>query len=329
MKKNNMLRRTLLVLVAAALLMSSFAGAALAASYVQTTGNRVNVRSGPGTGYKALYTLVKGEEVEYLGSSTDSKGNTWYKIQYYSYGTGWIHSQYGKVVERGYVQASGGDVNVRSTPSLNGSDLTTMKNGQKADYLGQTSTDDRGVIWYKVSFNGYTGWVSSRYSKLVNDSSVTLPDFNFSYGYVKVTGNTVNVRKSPSLNGADLTTLKKGATVTYLGQTSTDDRGVVWYKVDVNGSTGWISSRYSELTNTASSALPDFRPVTKYVKADEGDCNIRNTPSLSGKDLGTMKRGQSAEYLNQSSTDDRGVVWYKISYNGVTGWVSSRYSSIV
>ena len=41
-----------------------------------------------------------------------------------------------------------------------------MKKGQTASYLGSTKKDARGVAWYKVSFNGRTGWVSSRYGKL-------------------------------------------------------------------------------------------------------------------------------------------------------------------
>lgn len=324
------IKRLAMVLLAV-LLIAASATTALAASYVEATGTRVNVRSGPGSSYSDLYTMVKGEKLEYLGSAKDSSGATWYKIQYYSYGTGWVHSQYARIIEENsYVQASGGKTYLRTAPNLNGSILSTLQDGQKAEYLNQTSTDDRGVVWYRVSLDGEKGWVSSRYTKLVGASAsntTTLPEFNFGYGSVKITGGSVNVRKTPNLNGKYMGGVNKGDVLDYQGQSSTDDRGVIWYKVEYEGEDGWVSSRYSELTNSVS--LPDFSFTTQYVKADDGNCNVRSTPNLNGTDLGTMKKGEKAEYLGSSSTDDRGVVWYKVSWNGKTGWVSSRYASIV
>jgi uncharacterized protein YraI len=34
-------------------------------------------------------------------------------------------------------------------------------------YLEEKRWDDRDVVWYKVSFHGHNGWVSSRYTKIV------------------------------------------------------------------------------------------------------------------------------------------------------------------
>jgi len=63
--------------------------------------------------------------------------------------------------------------------------------------------------------------------------------------FVKTTGN-VNVRKGPGLDYGIITSLSSGTTVSYLGSTKKDDRGVAWYKINCNGSVGWISSRYSK-----------------------------------------------------------------------------------
>ena len=41
-----------------------------------------------------------------------------------------------------------------------------IKNGKTVEYLGSKSTDERGVDWYYVKYNGNTGWVSSKYTKL-------------------------------------------------------------------------------------------------------------------------------------------------------------------
>lgn len=140
---------------------------------------RVNVRSGPGTGYDDIGTLVRGECISYLGvSQTDSRGVTWYKAQYYSYGTGWVSSTYSELVytrtsaEGDWVDTSGsyiratGRLNVRSGPGLSYADKGTILSGNTAPYLGEYSVDERGVTWYKVSYNGGSGWVSSRYCEL-------------------------------------------------------------------------------------------------------------------------------------------------------------------
>ena len=251
MKKSGSMKRIALLALILALLMAAIPATALAAGVLEATGARVNVRSGPGENYTDLYTLIRGETVEYTGESAyDSRGVQWYKVQYYSYGPGWVSSRYSRVygettsagsgTTTSYVQASGGDVNIRKTPSLLGMDLGTMREGQTAVYLNQSSTDDRGVVWYYVNFNGTVGWVSSRYATLYA-GSISLTR------YVTATNGDVNIRKTPSLLGADLGTLTEGNSAVYLGQSSTDDRGVVWYYVSYNGTVGWVSSRYSRL----------------------------------------------------------------------------------
>ena len=257
MKGSRIIRRIGVLALTIALLLAILPTSALATAYLEATGERVSVRSGPGTNYTGLYTLVRGETVTYTGQyAYDSNGRKWYKVQYYSYGTGWVSSRYSIVygdtgsstpsystpsLTTSYVQASGGNVNIRSTPRLTGTDLGTMGNGQTASYLGQSSTDDRGVVWYYVNYNGTVGWVSSRYAKLYLSSGSTVTR------YVTATNGNVNIRSTPRLTGTDLGTIKEGYSAIYLNQSSTDDRGVVWYNVNYNGTVGWVSSRYSKL----------------------------------------------------------------------------------
>ena len=65
-----------------------------------------------------------------------------------------------------------GNVWLRTGPGLGYDQVTSFKEGKSLSFLGETSVDDRGVMWYKVSAGDYTGWVSSRYSELVGE---TLP----------------------------------------------------------------------------------------------------------------------------------------------------------
>ena len=64
-----------------------------------------------------------------------------------------------------------GDVWLRKGPGKNYSKITAIDSGTKLEYLGDISTDYRGVDWYHVKYHGKKGWVSSRYSKLSGSSS--------------------------------------------------------------------------------------------------------------------------------------------------------------
>lgn len=216
-----------------------------------------------------------------------------------------------------FVRISGGDCNVRDYPSLGGKSIGVLYNGQEADCLGGQSVDDRGVVWYEINFKGQSGWVSSKYAKLNGQSGEA--------AYVSIVEGQCHLRLTPDLNGEVLAILEEGSRCVYQGRTSTDSRGVDWYQVSYNGQAGWVSSMYSKLgVNTA----PAVSSSGSYVKATSYKVNMRDEPNLAGEDIGTMDKGETATYLGQKSTDSRGVIWYKVRFNGKTGWVSSRYTKL-
>ena len=226
------------------------------------------------------------------------------------------------------VIAEDGSTNIRSRPSLSGKDLGTLPKGKSATYLDETELDDRGVAWYYISYKDTTGWVSSMYTYRDDIDS-----YNSVHGSLWTTGDA-HIRKSPSLSGSIIETVGKGERVNYLDETSTDDRGVVWYYVSWDTTTGWISSRYLSWkyggASIDSSSGSSGSGSTSYgtVKGTDGSSNIRTEPSLYGEDIGTLPKGKSAKYLGQTEWDDRDIAWYKISYNGTVGWVSSMYTTL-
>ena len=65
------------------------------------------------------------------------------------------------------------------------------------------------------------------------------------------------------------------------------------------------------------------------VCASKGKCNIRKTPCLSGKSLGTFKKGMRFDFTGKVSTDSRGVDWYSVRTDkGQSAWVSSVYCKL-
>lgn len=216
------------------------------------------------------------------------------------------------------VYGADGDSYIRSSPNLSGAVLGSLPKGASATLQGQ-STDDRGVTWYKISYNGATGWVSSMYTSLDGSAS-----FSAQNGVVAATGGDSYIRDTHYRSGKELGTLAKGQVANYLGQSATDERGVIWYRISYGTITGWVSSRYTELRAAGSTTAY----TASWVSGDGGNSNIRNAPNLSANEVGLLPQGASASYLGQTQYDARGVAWYYISYNGVTGWVSSKYTSL-
>ena len=63
-----------------------------------------------------------------------------------------------------------------------------------------------------------------------------------------------------------------------------------------------------------------------YITGNGGKSNVRTGPGLEYRSLGTLHSGESLRYLHDTATDDRGVTWYKVRWNGREAWVSSRYT---
>lgn len=68
---------------------------------------------------------------------------------------------------------------------------------------------------------------------------------------------------------------------------------------------------------------------SRRVKAVSGDSYVRKHPDKDAAEFGVLYRGDSAPYLEEKRWDDRDVVWYKVSFHGKKGWVSSRYTKII
>ena len=236
------------------------------------------------------------------------------------------------------VVGESGDSWVRSGPGRGYTKLTTLEEGEACEFLGSTSTDERGVVWYRVRCDDVDGWVSSRYTVLVGSTG----DWSDGWGdddgyweggdtrYVRATGGVVNVRSGPGVSYEDVGTLARGECLPYLNETRYDAGGQAWYKAQYYSyGEVWVSAVYSELTYTRTDAYADDDAGTSgsYIQAT-GRLNVRSGPGLGYDDKGTLLSGSTATYLGEYSTDERGVTWYKISYNGGSGWVSSRYCTL-
>ena len=139
-----------------------------------------------------------------------------------------------------------GNANIRAEADVESRIVGFAKKNTICAYQGKCSTDSRTVDWYKVRVDGVEGWISSRYAAL-EPTTADVDVENPTDQVVEVTGEKVNLRVEPDLNGSILDILSAGDTLSYLNDTATDSRGVAWYYVRADGGAGWISSRYAKL----------------------------------------------------------------------------------
>jgi uncharacterized protein YraI len=135
---------------------------------------RLNVRSGPGTGYAVIDSLSAGNQAVVLDGPVSANGYTWYQVNY-SFGgyTGWVAGEYLSYVGGGgiaigdNVSVTTNHLNVRSGPSTGYPVIDSLNVGNQGVVLdGPVSAN--GYTWYEInySYGGYSGWVAGEFLAL-------------------------------------------------------------------------------------------------------------------------------------------------------------------
>ena len=196
------------------------------------TADALRLRSEPSTDASTITYLSSGDVVEVLNKKGD-----WYLVTYDGY-TGYVYAAYlstrtSEAAADGFLEESmagktgvitGDEVNFREGPSTDDAVLSRLYSGDEVTIVSITGG------WCRVDQDGTVGYVNADYISvdglpLVNPKGV-------------VTGDCVNVRSTPSMDGGILTKVYGGSMVDLL---SVDGD---WYAVSVDGTRGYIRSDY-------------------------------------------------------------------------------------
>ena len=300
MKRISDIMKKALLLLSLSLMAVCFTS--FAEGHVTTTGT-ADMRKGPGLDYRVICSIDEGERLYYDRTSEDDRGVMWYRVKYDGR-RGWVSSKYarrGKESE-GMVTTTN-DVRLRSGPGTEYASRTVIEAGTVLSY-DRFAEDDDGGTWYHVSYDGKSGWISARYARR---GEVDIS------GTVTTTGD-VNLRTGPSLDYSSRGAVPEGEVLSY-DRTEQDDRGVTWYRVRYDGQRGWISSKY------ARSGGSDRKNRIRTT----GSVHLRAGAGLDYESLDVIDEGVTLTY-DRTKEDDRGVTWYRVTYDGTKGWVSERYA---
>jgi uncharacterized protein YgiM (DUF1202 family) len=281
----------------------------------QTTAN-VNMRAGAGTKYKTILTIPKGKTV----TATEKLGN-WYKVSYqytlkgkrYTK-TGWASGSYLKEYDQ-YIKMSGTYYFTKKTANLYSAPNTKKKAvaslaGGNGLYSTRKVVNSIGQTWYEVSFNGQKRYVIS--SDVVKVSSK-------SFTATKYIANKETYLYSSFGNGyAKLEKIAKGTIIS--SSFSVGD----WYKVSYKQKTGYVYikdfARYTgNQPDNSSNAPVTEQKISGKTFAVRVNLNIRKEPNTNSAILSSKPIPKGTIIVPTHKTSNG---WYKITYKGITGYVS-------
>ena len=142
---------------------------------------------------------------------------------------------------------TGSSLRLRAEPSTSASVVTTLDKSVAVAIL-----DDSVDGWYKIAYNGSTGYVSADYLNVDQDNVFTT--------YGRVNSDVVNVRSDASTDSSVLATIEEDAIVTVNGLVDG------WYDVTCEyGTEGYIRSDFLDLTESSSSNSDIAATAKQYL----------------------------------------------------------------
>lgn len=281
----------------------------------EVTATSLNVRSGPGTNYKVVDWLQKGDVVTVL-----QDGATWDYVQFGNGSKGYVNDKHLKtttVSNSDIYKVNTYRLTVRTGPGTNYSAKDYLKEGTTVTVISTSNN------WAKVKYgsNNSTGYVSMKYLTKTGSSNSSSSS-NVTTANIKVvTAHSLTLREGAGTNYKAIGYLSKGTRVNVLSTSGN------WSKVSVNNKTGYVHSSYlenpSNNNNTSGSTGSTIQETyqTKYVTAPDG-LNIRSGAGVNNKIVATMPYKAAVQV---STTVNNG--WAKVKYGNVTGYVNVNYVS--
>lgn len=276
----------------------------------------LRVRTGPSTSHTTIASITKGQVVQVVGEVQD-----WFKINYAGQAA-YISKDYvtkGGSNENGSqgnnqnnnvtVQTGGTYVvnatslRVRTGPAAYHSVIGGVLNGTTLNVVGSDGS------WFKVNYQGKTGFVSSEFVKFVKGGTATpeqpkqpeKPNQG-AIGDYYINASALNVRSGEGTNYRIIGALSQGQKVQVISENSG------WSKINYNGQNGYIGTRFLSKT-----------PVGGAVDKPNNNNNQNNNNQNNNNNNNTGNNSGDTSSLLAYAKSMQGVpyVWGGTSANGV------------
>ncbi|MDL5377523.1 SH3 domain-containing protein [Exiguobacterium mexicanum] len=262
-----------------------------------------------GSGATKLATIPAGAKVTHLASLGAT--GSWFKIQY---GTivGYAPSRNfstslltpdTSTPETTTPYFSITNVAMYNSSASGATKIATIPSGSQVEQIAMTGLSSS---WFKIRYNGITGYAAARnFSKTKPEVIVRTPYY---------AARDLVLYKS-SASGADrLRTIRAGSKVT---QVSESGLASSWFKIEYDGVTGYAAARNFSTTPPEVIVIKPYyaiRNVAMYSSSASGATKIDTIPF-----------GAKIEQISQSGLSSS---WFKVRYDGKTGYAASRHFSV-
>ncbi|XCA82964.1 SH3 domain-containing protein [Exiguobacterium mexicanum] len=262
----------------------------------------VNLRSSTSTSATVLTTIPKGATVTYI--SSHGATGSWMKVTYGKY-TGYVVARYftpSAPVETPYY-ANKTAVLYNSTGS-GATKLATIPAGAKVTHLASLGATGS---WFKIQYGTKIGYAPSRnFSTSLLTPDTSTPETTTPYFSI----TNVALYNSSASGATKIATIPSGAQVEQIAMAGLSSS---WFKIRYNGVTGYAAARNFSKTK------PEVVVRTPYYAARD---LVLYKSSASGADrLRTIRAGSKVTQISDAGLASS---WFKIEYDGVTGYAAAR-----
>lgn len=260
----------------------------------------LNLRQESNTDAKILGKYGWGTEVEVLGFD----GN-WAYVEVDGQ-NGYMYSKYlgseDAASYTAYVKTNSRGLNLRHAP--NGDILGSYPRGTKVTVLSTEGS------WSKVKVDSLTGYMAREWLSAKKPTSSSTSTGVSGTAVVNNPRDTqvLFLRSEASTDSEALGYYRNGKTVTLLEKLDG------WYKVKVDGKTGYMMAKYLKVTEPVSSGN-----ATVYNPNGNNYVNFRKDASLNAAVLAHIPVGTKIKVL------EKGTDWTMTEIDGVTGYISTWF----
>ncbi len=222
----------------------------------------------------------------------------------------------------GYVQPNHLDVNLRKTEA---GPIIAHVSGKPTLAFLKAPTTKNGYTWYYVKTDaGLYGYIRSDVCTVVSGGSTATPSpaDGSSVGYVKLTTDKVNMRKTP--NGTFIERLAIG-TILPLTAQGTVSGSYTWYPVRYRTLSGYIRGDMVALCDAngvtvapSATATPSPSATKGYILVTKPSVNLRK--AIAGSTIGTLNIN-TVWPMTDAAAVSGSYTWYPVNVNGTLGYV--------
>lgn len=301
--KPTITRLSTAVLISSTVLSTLVPAHSYAATYEGTVNTSIlNVRSATSTSSDIVGKLTQGETVQVYTTN-----NTWAQIEfegekrYVSSTYLTLKSTIAKTATTASTTATSAykadaNVNLRSSMSTSATVLTTIPKGATVTYI---SSHGATGSWMKVTYGKYTGYVVARY--FTPSASVETP-----YYAIK----TAVLYNSTGSGASKLATIPAGAKVTHLASLGATGS---WFKIQYGTKVGYAPARNFSTSLLTPEATTPYFSITNVA--------LYNSSASGATKIATIPSGAQVEQIAMPGLSSS---WFKVRYNGVTGYAAAR-----